>query len=105
MKRYDCIIIGSGLGGLQCAYILARSGRKVCVLEQGEQIGGALQTFRRGKSVFDTGFHYVGGLDHGQPLNKLFDYFDLLDLPWHRLDDNCFDEIIIDGKSYKYAMG
>lgn len=25
---YDVVIIGSGLGGLQCAYILAKHGKK-----------------------------------------------------------------------------
>ncbi|MDR3351368.1 MAG: NAD(P)/FAD-dependent oxidoreductase [Prevotellaceae bacterium] len=105
MKQYDVIIIGSGLGGLECGYILARKGYSVCVLEQNRQIGGCLQTFRRGDAVFDTGFHYVGGLDEGQFLHRLFRYFDLLDLPWHRLDERGFAEIIFHGKSYFLASG
>ncbi|MDR3133789.1 MAG: FAD-dependent oxidoreductase [Prevotellaceae bacterium] len=104
-KKYDVIIIGSGLGGLECGYILARKGYSVCVLEQNPQIGGCLQTFRRGGAVFDTGFHYVGGLDEGQFLHKLFRYFDLLDLPWRRLDENGFAEIVLHGKSYFFASG
>ncbi|MDR1594922.1 MAG: NAD(P)/FAD-dependent oxidoreductase [Prevotellaceae bacterium] len=103
--KYDVIIIGSGLGGLECGYILSKKGYKVCILEQNAQIGGCLQTFRRGKSVFDTGFHYVGGLDEGQSLHKLFSYFDLLDLPWHKLDEDAFAEVVIAGNPFFLASG
>jgi all-trans-retinol 13,14-reductase len=103
--KYDVIIIGSGLGGLECGYILSKKGHKVCILEQNTQIGGCLQTFRRGKSVFDTGFHCVGGLDEGQPLHKLFAYFDLLDLPWHKLDEDAFAEVNIAGNRFFLASG
>ena len=103
--KYDVAIIGSGLGGLQCAYILARKGLNVCVLEKNAVVGGCLQTFRRGQSEFDTGFHYVGGLDDGQPLNAIFRYFNLMGLPWHRLDNDAFDEVRIGGQSYFFANG
>lgn len=103
--KYDVVIIGSGLGGLECGYILAKQGYSVCVLEQNPQIGGCLQTFRRGGTVFDTGFHYVGGLEEGQFLHRLFRYFDLLDLPWHKLDDDGFAEVVLNNKSYFFASG
>lgn len=102
---YDVVIIGSGLGGLECAYILAKHGLNVCVLERNVQLGGCLQTFKRRGVTFDTGFHYVGGLDEGAPLNRLFSYFNVLDLPWRRLDDACFDEICVGGNSYAFASG
>lgn len=105
MEKYDVVVIGSGLGGLECAYTLSKKGLNVCVLEQHFQIGGCLQTFNRGKSLFDTGFHYVGGMDEGQSLHKLFGYFNLLDLPWHKLDEDCFDEIICNDKSFAFANG
>ncbi len=103
--KYDVVIVGSGLGGLQCAYVLAKKGMRVCVLEQNQVAGGCLQTFRRGASEFDTGFHYVGGLDEGQPLNSIFKFFNLMDLPLHRLDNDAFDEVNINGKSYFFANG
>ena len=34
---YDYVIIGSGLGGLECGYILAKEGFSVCVLEKNRQ--------------------------------------------------------------------
>ena len=76
--KHDVVIIGGGLGGLLCAYILAKSGRYVCVLEQNQAIGGCLQSFKRNNLTFDTGFHYIGGLEEGQSLHNLFRYFNLL---------------------------
>ena len=97
------IIIGSGLGGLECGYILAKHGMKVTVLEQSDQTGGCLQTFVRGRALFDTGFHYAGGLGDGEPLNILFRYFGLMDLPWVRMDPDCFDEVVIGDMSFPFA--
>ena len=79
MGKYDVVIIGSGLGGLVCGYILSKFGYKVCILEQHTQIGGCLQTFRRSGVTFDTGMHYIGSLDPGQVLHTYFSYLGLLD--------------------------
>lgn len=106
---YDIVIIGGGLGGLQCGYILAKNGLNVCVLEKNPVLGGCLQSYRRRGAEctleFDSGMHYVGGLDQGQPLNVLFDYFNLLELPWAKMDTQGFDEVNINGKSYMFANG
>ena len=106
--KYDFVIIGSGLGGLQCAYILSKEGYSVCVLEKNRQIGGNLQIFVRDKAIFDTGIHYIGGLDKGQNLHKYFSYFGLMDkLKLKRLDDDGFDIVSFDNDpvEYKYAQG
>ncbi len=102
---YDVVIIGAGLGGLECAYILAKHGMNVCVLEQGIQMGGCLQSFKRRGTHLDAGFHYVGGLDEGRPLHRLFDYFGLLNLPWQKMDEQCFDEVVIGNEHYRFAQG
>ncbi len=103
--KYDVVIIGAGLGGLECAYILAKNGLKVCILEKCGVVGGALQSFKRAGTKFDTGFHYVGGIEDGQSLYPLFKYFNLLHLPWHKLDTDCFDRIVIDGRTFRHANG
>ena len=103
--HYDIVIIGAGLGGLECGYILSKKGYNVCILEKHYKPGGCLQSYRRGNWLFDTGFHYVGGLDKGQPLHKLFDYFGLMNLDWRRLDSDGFDEVILGNKSYLLHNG
>lgn len=104
---FDTVIIGSGLGGLLCANILALEGQRVCVLEKNEQIGGNLQTFRRDGVVFDTGVHYISALDKGQQLYKIFKYLDIYDrLEIKKLDCNAFDNIMflhLD-EVFSYAM-
>ncbi|MEE8528404.1 MAG: FAD-dependent oxidoreductase, partial [Woeseiaceae bacterium] len=44
MKSFDCIIVGSGINSLVCAAILARQGRKVCILERNDRLGGCIRT-------------------------------------------------------------
>lgn len=110
MKRGKVIVIGSGLGGLECGYILAKAGYYVIVLERHRQIGGCLQTFRRldylgHTRLFDTGLHYVGGLNEGGSLRPLFEYFDLMGLPWKRMDAECSDEVVIGDESFSLASG
>jgi len=104
---YDFVIIGSGIGGLECAYILSDEGYKVKVLEKNHQIGGNLQVFSREKRILDTGVHYIGSLDEGECLNQYFKYFGLRDsLKWYRLDDDCFDMVSFsDGSQYKLGQG
>src|SRR6478609_10766973 len=106
--EYDIVIIGSGMGGLICADILGREGYTVCVLEKNRQIGGCLQTYVRDKVIFDSGVHYMGGLEKGQNLYQIFKYLGLMDkLKLQRIDEAAFDKIIMsnDEKEYPLAQG
>lgn len=105
-NTYDIVIIGSGLGGLVCANILAREGYSVCVLEKNKQFGGNLQTFVRDKTIFDTGVHYIGGLAEGQNLYRYFNYLGIMDhLRLHPMDPEGFDKITFDGDPIEYPYG
>ena len=42
--KYDAIIIGAGHNGLVCAAYLAKSGKKVCVVERRSVLGGSAVT-------------------------------------------------------------
>lgn len=106
MSKYDIIIIGSGLGGLECGAILSKEGFNVCVVERMHNSADASRTYQRKENLFDTGIHYVGSLDEGQVMNQYFRYFGIMDkLKVRRLDDTAFDTIYYKGKSYDYAMG
>ncbi|MCB0456222.1 MAG: NAD(P)/FAD-dependent oxidoreductase [Flavobacteriaceae bacterium] len=107
-EKYDVVVVGSGLGGLICAIILAKEGKRVCVLEKNNQYGGNLQTFSRNKTIFDTGVHYIGGLSPGQNLYKYFNYLGILDeLEFKKLDEDGFDIITFDNDpiEYNHAQG
>lgn len=61
--HYDVIVIGSGLGGLTAANVLAREGRSVLLLEQHYKLGGLATWFKRpGGHIFDISLH---GFPHG----------------------------------------
>ncbi len=108
MQHFDVVIVGSGLGGLACGTIMAKEGRKVCILEKNKQIGGMLQIFVRKKVIFDTGVHYVGGLSEGQNLNQLFRFLGIMDkVNIRKMDDEFVDGLIFDDDPviYKYAQG
>ncbi|MBC7904255.1 MAG: NAD(P)/FAD-dependent oxidoreductase [Gemmatimonadaceae bacterium] len=104
-EQTDILIIGSGLGGLVCAAILGSEGYKVLLVEKNKQVGGCLQTFSRDKVIFDSGVHYIGGLEKGQNLYQIFKYLGLMDkLKLQRMDENAFDKIIFEGDEKEYPM-
>jgi len=108
MNNFDIVIIGSGVGGLVCGDILSKEGYSVCVIEKNKQIGGCLQTYARDKIVFDSGVHYLGGLDKGQNLYQLFKYLGLMEkLKLQKMGIDAFDKITIDNdeNEYPFAQG
>lgn len=103
--KHDIIIIGSGLGGLICGSLLSQLGKDVLVLEQGLHIGGCLQCYQRHQMTYDTGFHYVGGLDEGGGLRQVFESLGLMSLPWKRLDADGYDRVSIGDKTCLFKEG
>lgn len=64
--RFDAIIVGSGIGGLAAAKLLASKGKKrVLVLEQHTRLGGMTHSFDRRGYHFGTGVHYIGATAGG----------------------------------------
>lgn len=51
----DAIVVGSGIGGLAIAVLLAKVGKKVLVLEQHDRAGGCCHTFTEQGFEFDVG--------------------------------------------------
>lgn len=106
-EAYDFVIIGSGLGGLLCGCLLSSGGYKVLILEKNHQIGGMLQVFSRDKTILDTGVHYIGGLNPGENLYKIFKYLGIIDqLKLQKLGPDCVDLIRFpDGSEYRIPEG
>jgi phytoene dehydrogenase-like protein len=59
-------VIGSGPAGLTTAILLAKSRRKVLLVERAAAVGGGLRGFSRAGVHFDTGFHFTGSIRPGE---------------------------------------
>lgn len=106
--KHEIVIIGSGLGGLLTAVLLAKEGYNVAVVEQNKQIGGCLQSFSFDKKIFDSAVHYIGSLAEGEVLHRIFDYAGIQQhLKLQRMDTDCFDAVLSgsDPSVYSLAQG
>jgi all-trans-retinol 13,14-reductase len=102
---YDSIVIGSGLSGLICALLLARSGRRVLVVEQHTQPAPVVRGFSRGGLYFDSGFHYVGGLGEGGAFRPLFRHLGLeAKLELFPFAEQSFDRLLISATGETFAL-
>ncbi len=102
---YDAIVVGSGIGGLTTAVLLAKSGKKVLVLEQHYEPGGFTHTFKRKNFSWDVGVHYVGQVNIKDALlKKAFDYISDGKLKWADMGD-VYDQAIIGGDVYNFRSG
>lgn len=87
--EFDAIVIGSGMGGLAFASIMARLRKwRVLVLERHFKIGGFTHTFTRpGGWSWDVGLHYVGEMGEGMMGLRLFDYITDGGVKWNPMPD------------------
>lgn len=87
----DTIVIGSGLGGLGVASLLAQQeGQKVLVLEAGEVPGGCTHVHELEGFEFNSGLHSVGDLDPRVGRKMLRPTMDLITggrLQWVKMPD------------------
>lgn len=76
---YDIIVIGSGLGGLTAGAKLAKSGKKVLLIEQHDRVGGCATTFTRKGFTLEVGLHEMDGLHPGDMKSRIFKDLGILD--------------------------
>lgn len=103
--RYDVIVIGSGIGGLTAAALLAKLGRKVCVLEQHYTAGGFTHSYVREGFEWDVGVHYIGEVHKPHStLRRVFDVISEGRLQWAPMDP-VYDRIIIGKRRVDFVAG
>ena len=71
MKEFDIIVIGSGIGGLCCAGLLAKAGKKVLILEAHSKPGGDSHAFKRNGYKFQFGPSLWSGIGSWPTTNPL----------------------------------
>ncbi|QZZ21590.1 FAD-dependent oxidoreductase [Leptothermofonsia sichuanensis E412] len=74
----DVIIVGSGIGGLSAAGLLARYGKRVLICESHSIPGGAAHSFSQHGFYFDSGPSFYCGLSDPRSLNPLRQILDVL---------------------------
>ena len=74
-SHYDVAIIGAGLSGLAAGIRLAHFGRKVCIFERHNAVGGLNGFYSLGGRKYDVGLHavtnFVPSGVKGTPLGKI----------------------------------
>ena len=105
-KSFDAIVIGSGIGGLAFASLMAKLRRwRVLVFERHFKIGGFTHTFSRpGGWTWDVGVHYVGEMGKGMNGRRLFDFITDGGVDWSPLPE-VYDVFVYPGLSLKVAKG
>ena len=106
MRDVDAVIIGSGSGGLTAALALARAGRRVAVFEQHYLPGGYSQTFSMKGFHFSPGIHYVGALDPGGSLRRIYEGLGVAnDLEFFELDPDGYDRVFVGDARFDIPKG
>ena len=99
----EYLVVGSGIAGLVFAALMARTGRKVVVLEAHEYAGGYGHTFAMGKSAkFNAQLHYVWNCGEGQTVNRVLKKLQLeKKVTFELMDPDGFDHMVIPGYSLR----
>lgn len=105
-EAWDAVVIGSGMGGLTTAALLAKHTRlRVLVLERHYTAGGYTHSFSRPGFDWDVGVHYIGQVhDPDAPLRRASDHLTEGRLEWRRVPD-VYDRAIIAGHEYEFVSG
>jgi len=103
---WDAIVIGSGMGGLAAAALLAKhAGRKVLVLERHYTAGGFTHTFHRPGYEWDVGVHYIGEVRNpSSEVRRAYDHLTDGRLEWSPMPD-VYDRVMIASRAYDFPSG
>lgn len=103
--HYDAVIVGSGMGSLTTAAILAKEGKRVIVLERHYTAGGFTHVFKRKGYEWDVGIHYIGEMHRERSaMKKLFEYITEGELEWADMGE-VYDRIFVGDQSFDFVKG
>jgi phytoene dehydrogenase-like protein len=103
---FDDLVIGTGMGGLTLGALLARSGRRVLMLEAHDAPGGYAHTFSMREYRFCAQVHYIFNCGEGESVHALLDKLGLAErVPFVRLDVEGFDHVVIEGERFRIPNG
>ncbi|MEO0533316.1 MAG: NAD(P)/FAD-dependent oxidoreductase [Cyanobacteria bacterium P01_A01_bin.123] len=99
-KDYDLILIGSGIGALTVASLMAQlRGQRVLILERHFVAGGFTHSFQRKGFHWDPGLHYVGQMNEGSSIRNLFDLITNHQVQWHKMPEP-FEKFVYPGLTF-----
>lgn len=100
-SEFDVIVVGSGMGGLAAASILASVGkRRVLVVESHFKLGGFLHSFRRKNYVWDPGVHYIGDMESGSLTRQCMDLVTGGEVEWEKMHDD-FERYLFPDETFR----
>jgi all-trans-retinol 13,14-reductase len=106
MEEFDVLVLGAGWGGLATATLMARSGRRVAVLEAQDRAGGCGQSFERGGFTFCAEMQYLMGCAPGGAVHRWLAALDLLDeVTFESLDPQGYDRIEFPDLRFRIPLG
>jgi phytoene dehydrogenase-like protein len=77
MKDFDVIIIGSGIGGLVSAGLLASKGMRPLVIEAHKSPGGYVSSFKRREYIFDSAVDCISGVGPDGLIGRVLSLLDV----------------------------
>jgi len=101
-EHVDVLVLGAGWGGLSAATLLAKSGRRVTVLEASDRAGGCGQSFTRQGFSFCAEMQYLMGCGPGGHVQRWLHALGLGDIvTFNSLDPDGFDRIDLPGATFR----
>ncbi len=105
-NNYDVIFIGSGMGAMAAASILAQfRDKRVLMLERHYVMGGFTHEFgRKQKWSWDVGIHYIGDMGKASVLRTLFDIIGRGNIGWNPMPDH-FEKFVYPDFTFAVPTG
>lgn len=101
-RRFDAIIIGSGIGGAGVGALLSHAGWSVLILEKNALLGGRCITYERAGCLIDLGWHFYCLGEKG-PLQEIATRVGAPPIPWNNVGGRSFLQIGDVVKKYSKA--